>query len=42
MKEKAKYLEAARRQVNMSEAVVNKKHNEKVREGVWGKGCGGV
>ena len=30
MKEKAKYLEAARRQVDRSEAVVNKKDNEKV------------
>lgn len=30
MKEKAKYLEAARRQVDMSEAVTNKKIIEKV------------
>ena len=35
MKEKAKYLEAARRQVDRSEAVV-KKNNEKVRKAADG------
>lgn len=35
MKEKAKYLEAARRQVEVSVPVVNKKDNAKVR-----KDCG--
>ena len=42
MKEKAKYLEAARRQVDRSEAVV-KKNNEKVRKAAdGGSGKGGL
>lgn len=43
MKEKAKYLEAARRQVTRSQEVLSKKDNEKVRDGgdEGKKGCVG-